>query len=77
MKISLAILLTCLSLFVKAQPISKVAPVTGEILPAWAIEMYGDHPNVWKVDDEYRKWRTENPNAKTTFSQYYKNGDTV
>ena len=55
-----------------AQKYYKVAPVTGETLPEWASLMYSDHPNVWQVDDKYRTWRKTNPEAKTTFTQYYK-----
>src|SRR5205085_2880144 len=40
--------------------------------PEWAILMYTDHPNVWQVDDGYLAWRKINPEAKTTFTQYYK-----
>ncbi|HJW29278.1 MAG TPA: hypothetical protein VJ508_08485, partial [Saprospiraceae bacterium] len=59
---------SCLLLFIlsfssllSAQKYYKVAPVTGETLPAWANEMYTDHPNIWQVDDGYRKWRQSNP----------------
>lgn len=56
----------------KAQKLQKPMPSTGESLPAWAVEMYGDKPNVWSVDDGYRRWRHENPELKTTYTQYYK-----
>ncbi|NUO02299.1 MAG: PKD domain-containing protein [Saprospiraceae bacterium] len=56
----------------QAQPLFKIAPAAGESLPAWAQEMYGDNPNVWKVEAGYREWRKQHPQAKTTFTQYYK-----
>lgn len=33
---------------------------------------YADHPNVWKIDDAYRTWRSSHPKDKTTFTQFYK-----
>src|SRR5689334_3853413 len=54
-----------------AQKYYKVAPVKGETLPEWAIQMYSDHPNIWQVDDGYRKWRSIHPDEKTTYTQYY------
>lgn len=55
-----------------AQKLTPLTPVTGEALPEWAIKMYGNHPNVWEIDDAYRIWRRTNPDVKTTYSQYYK-----
>ncbi|MCC6459795.1 MAG: PKD domain-containing protein [Saprospiraceae bacterium] len=55
-----------------AQKLFPPAPVRGEKLPAWAAEMYGPQPNVWRVDAGYRAWRAANPGVKTTFSQFYK-----
>lgn len=55
-----------------AQSLFKTAPAAGEILPAWAQEMYAANPNVWSVEAGYRQWRKQNPKAKTTFTQYYK-----
>ncbi|MEP6701069.1 MAG: PKD domain-containing protein, partial [Bacteroidota bacterium] len=72
MKSKLLIVFLLLSTGLFAQKYYKVAPVRGETLPEWAILMYSDHPNVWQVDDEYRLWRRLNPDAKTTYTQYYK-----
>lgn len=55
-----------------SQKLFKPAPAKGETLPAWAQEMYADHPNVWKVDDGYRLWRKNHPGDKTTYTQFYK-----
>jgi|GEM_PF-160035 len=72
MKSRLLFLLLILSTTLFAQKYYKVAPVKGETLPSWAIQMYSDHPNIWQVDDGYRQWRQSNPEAKTTYTQYYK-----
>ena len=72
MKILSFALLFLLSLQVSGQQLYKVAPTADEVLPAWAVKMYGVHPNVWQVDDEYRIWRQTHPDAKTTYTQYYK-----
>ena len=72
MKSRLLFLLLVLSPTLFAQKYYKVAPVKGEILPPWAIQMYSDHPNIWQVDDGYRIWRQTHPEEKTTYSQYYK-----
>lgn len=72
--------LRCSSLFglllmvshLSSQKLIPFTPVSGETLPTWAIEMYSNHPNVWRVDDNYRRWRHSNPDAKTTYTQYYK-----
>lgn len=72
MKILPIALLFLLPLTLISQPLHKVAPSAGETLPAWAQMMYGDNPNVWKVDDEYRIWRKSNPALKTTYTQFYK-----
>ncbi len=69
--LAFALLLLC-QLPLSAQQLQKVAPSAGETLPGWAVKMYGDHPNIWQVDDEYRIWRQANPDAKTTYTQYYK-----
>jgi PKD repeat protein/photosystem II stability/assembly factor-like uncharacterized protein len=71
-------LVICLLLFVlsihsiQAQKLAPLPPAAGEMLPPWAQEMYSDHPNVWKVEQQYRDWRISHPNEKTTFTQYYK-----
>ena len=72
MKILSLVLLFLMSLPLGAQQLHKVAPTVEETLPGWATKMYGNHPNVWQVDDEYRIWRQTNPDAKTTYTQYYK-----
>ncbi len=72
MKISYILPFLLITVCLSAQPIAKVTPSAGETLPGWAIRMYGDHPNIWQVDDEYRIWRKSNPDIKTTFTQYYK-----
>lgn len=54
------------------QQLYKVAPTADESLPAWALKMYSDQPNVWEIDDAYRVWRQTNPDLKTTYTQYYK-----
>ncbi len=72
MKYILFVLSLLATITASAQPLYKVTPVSGETLPAWAIEMYGDHPNIWHVDDEYRIWRQTHPDEKTTYTQYYK-----
>ena len=61
-----------LSFQLNAQKLFKPAPALGEILPAWAQEMYAEHPNVWKVEAGYRAWRGSHAEDKTTFTQYYK-----
>ncbi|HZV43675.1 MAG TPA: hypothetical protein VFF90_04330, partial [Saprospiraceae bacterium] len=72
MKLRFLFLLLVLSSTLFAQKYYKVAPVKGEILPTWAIQMYSDHPNIWQVDDGYRVWRQTHPEEKTTYTQYYK-----
>lgn len=72
MRFLLAILLGFACNYLDAQPFCKVNTSAGEILPDWAIAMYGDNPNVWAVDDAYRMWRRANPDLKTTYTQYYK-----
>src|SRR6187399_2658829 len=72
MKLRFLFLLLVLSSTLFAQKYYKVAPVKGETLPAWAIQMYSDHPNIWQVDDGYRIWRQTHPEEKTTYTQYYK-----
>ena len=72
MKILYYLLLLILPLSLNSQQLHKVAPAYGETLPGWAVKMYGDHPNVWEVDDEYRAWRKINPDLKTTYTQFYK-----
>ncbi|HSF88550.1 MAG TPA: hypothetical protein VLA46_03980, partial [Saprospiraceae bacterium] len=72
MKILTFAFLFLVTLQLGAQQLYKVAPAADEVLPAWAVKMYGEHPNVWQVDDEYRIWRQTNPDAKTTYTQYYK-----
>jgi photosystem II stability/assembly factor-like uncharacterized protein/PKD repeat protein len=61
-----------LTLTLNAQKLFKPAITPGEQLPAWVTEMYSDHPNVWHVDDGYRAWRRDYPEAKTSHTQYYK-----
>jgi photosystem II stability/assembly factor-like uncharacterized protein len=63
-------LLLCIGL--SAQELFKPSPVRGEVLPAWAIEMYQENPNIWHVDDGYRSWRRTHPEDKTTYTQFYK-----
>src|SRR6186713_249742 len=72
MRILCFLLLLILPIISYSQQLHKVAPAAGESLPGWAIKMYGDHPNVWEVDDEYRAWRKTNADLKTTYTQYYK-----
>jgi hypothetical protein len=72
MRFYVCLVLMLTSLIGAAQKLAPLTPVKGEVLPAWAIEMYSDNPNVWSVDDGYRAWRKANPDAKTTFSQFYK-----
>lgn len=72
MRLFLPLLLLFFSLQLVSQQIAKVNLSAGEVLPAWAEKMYADNPNIWLVDDEYRKWRRTNPDAKTTYTQYYK-----
>ena len=72
MKQTLLILVLLISCKTFAQQFAKVPPSAGEALPTWAIKMYSDHPNIWEVDDEYRKWRKDHPDDKTTYTQYYK-----
>ncbi len=69
----LLLLLILLSpLAAPAQKLFKPRPSAGETLPAWAVAMYADNPNVFAVDDGYRRWRAQFPEAKTTYTQYYK-----
>jgi PKD repeat protein/photosystem II stability/assembly factor-like uncharacterized protein len=72
MKYLLFLLFLIPSIYSFSQPFDKVTPVSGETIPSWAIEMYGDHPNIWEVDDKYRIWRQNHPAEKTTYTQYYK-----
>ncbi len=68
----LLFILCILSFQIQAQKLNPLAPAFGETLPAWAQEMYSDHPNAWSIEQGYRNWRLDHPNLKTTFTQYYK-----
>ncbi|MBK9985369.1 MAG: PKD domain-containing protein [Saprospiraceae bacterium] len=72
MKCKLLLLCLLFSIGLFGQEYNKVNPVPGESLPVWAQMMYGDHPNIWQVDDLYRIWRQTHPDEKTTYTQYYK-----
>lgn len=65
-------LILLISLSLNAQKLYPVAPAAGESLPEWAVQLYGEKPNVWSIDAAYRRWRLENPTKKTTYTQYYK-----
>lgn len=41
-------------------------------LPAWAQEMYGPSPNLFRVDSLYRAWYRIHPFEKSFHTQYYK-----
>src|SRR5678816_1853049 len=71
MKSILLVLLLAFSSSLFAQNYYKVAPVKGETLPEWAVQMYSDHPNIWQVDDGYRGWRASHADETTTYTQYY------
>ena len=72
MRFSLCVgLFLCLNSLI-AQKLFPPSPSAGELLPDWAIEMYSDTPNVWRVDAGYHAWRATHAQVKTTYSQYYK-----
>lgn len=68
----LLILLLGIPTILSAQLNFPPRPAAGETLPDWAVEMYAPNPNVWRVDDGYRRWRKEHPKTKTTYTQFYK-----
>lgn len=72
MKYTFLILSLLITFHLPAQQLHKVTPSLNESLPGWAVKMYGDSPNIWQVDDEYRIWRQSHPTEKTTYTQYYK-----
>jgi PKD repeat protein/photosystem II stability/assembly factor-like uncharacterized protein len=72
MKYFLSLFAVAFVLQLSAQKLFIPSLSLGETLPAWAYEMYTDHPNVWSVDDGYRAWRKDHPDEKTTYTQYYK-----
>src|SRR5688500_2329527 len=72
MKLLLIIIITLSAFSLSGQQFSKVNPSANESLPAWAEKMYTDNPNIWEVYDKYRIWRRSNPDAKTTYTPYYK-----
>src|SRR5688572_27655478 len=72
MKYTFLIAILFATFHISAQQFNKVTPAAGETLPEWAIKMYGENPNIWEVDDEYRIWRQSHQEEKTTYTQYYK-----
>lgn len=55
-----------------AQPIARPSQTEIQSLPQWAQEMYGENPNILRVDSLYRAWYSLHTFEKDYHTQYYK-----
>ena len=74
---TLLILLACLTLSLScftqsATQFLKTPAYIDAATPAWALEMYKEHPNVLEVDKRYNAYHQENNFIKTIHTQNYK-----
>ncbi len=70
-KILLIALLLAGTAIVRAQFTEPKITPSDPSLPAWVKLMYGDNPNVYRVDSAYQAYYKTNPFRETSFTRYY------
>lgn len=75
-QIAMRITWSCFLLFLiirlGAQPLTRPSQAEIQTLPQWAREMYGDSPNIHRVDSLYTEWYAQHTFEKNYHTQYYK-----
>ena len=72
MRITLIWLLIFMCVRAVAQPLARPSQTEIQSLPQWAKEMYGESPNILRVDSLYRTWYAAHTFEKNYHTQYYK-----